>query len=93
MGDKLIFMEDIERMTGWSNETVRHYASSARRARREGNVGPEHMPEEVDKVRRELTKSDGRPLVVWTPRWREQDIIRWLAARGGTRQVAREHEG
>jgi hypothetical protein len=81
-GTRLLFMDDIERLTGWTNWTVKHYATVARRARREGKETPKHMPAEVDKVRRTLVKSDDQPLVVNTPVWREDHIMAWLEARG-----------
>ena len=81
-GTLLLYMDDIGRMTGWKNETIRHYATAGRRARRQNNATPRDMPEQVDRVQREVIKGDGQPLVVWTPVWREDDIKNWLMVRG-----------
>lgn len=81
-GEQNLFTEDIERLTGWKNETVRHYVTAGNRARREGTATDRDMPASVDRIRRELTKGNGKPLAVWTPVWRKTDILRWLEARG-----------
>jgi len=81
-GEPLLFASDVEAITGWRNETIRHYATAGQRARRERKSTPKHMPKMVKKVRRTLTKSNGDPLVVWSPLWRQDHIGRWLVARG-----------
>jgi hypothetical protein len=77
-------MTDIEQMTGWTIETVKHYVTDGRRARREGKITSKHMPPEHSQVRRTLEKSDGKPLVVYTPVWRDDVIRNWLRERGVT---------
>lgn len=121
-GHPLLFADAIEELTGWTTETIRHYATAGNRARSEGTVlgdydrlvqraaaaeaalaeagnagrataGAErrvagyraqlrYMPQTVKKVRRTMTKADGKPLVVWSPLWREDQIRTWLRARG-----------
>lgn len=117
--EELLFMDDISRMTGWHTDTVKHYATVANRARREGKVTANYgklierlRKAEADvasegatqamrskllklqadarlmpaphgpKVRRELVKGDGKPLVVWTSRWLKSDIMAWFEVRG-----------
>lgn len=127
-GTPLLFVDAIEQLTGWTNETIRHYATAGNRARNEGTAlddydeivkratAAEHaleaasslgrstagaerrrngyvaqlkiMPKYVKKVRREMTKADGKPLVVWSPLWRQDHIDAWLRARGVVRDDA-----
>lgn len=81
-GEPLLFMDDIEKMTGWERETVKHYATTGRRARREQRATARDMPEESARVRRQIVKGDGKPLVVITSVWRRDRILAWLKARG-----------
>jgi hypothetical protein len=81
-GEPLLFMDDIERMTGWQHETVKHYSTAGSRARREGSATEQHMPERAKQVRRRMTKGNGQPLVVWVSVWRQDAIKAWLKARG-----------
>lgn len=78
----LLFMSDIEQLTGWKNDTVKHYSTASARHREAGTATDWDMPAPVRKVRRKLIKSDGQPLVVWTPQWRSADILAWLRVRG-----------
>lgn len=78
-GMRLLSMEDIEAMTGWTHETVKHYATTGARARREGSAQLKDMPEAVARVRKHMVKSNGKPLVVWASVWREDQIREWLA--------------
>lgn len=81
---RLLFMADIAAIAGLRESTVRHYNAAARKARRLHKETPHHMPAAHRKVRRELTKGDGKPLVVWTPVWRETDILPWLIIKLGS---------
>lgn len=81
-GEPLLFMQDIQKMTGWKNETIRHYATAGRRARTDGTATSRHMPESAERVRRETIKGDGKRLVVWASVWRKCDIVEWLRERG-----------
>lgn len=125
-GTPLLFVDAIEELTGWTNETIRHYATAGNRARNEGTVPGDYvrvldhldaararlaaldpsgdgtskrvvtarkrvrdlehqarlMPKPARKVRRTMTKADGKPLVVWSPLYREDHVMAWLRARG-----------
>lgn len=81
-GTPLLLMTDIERMTGWSHETVKQYASKGARSRREGTATGKDMPAAVDRVRVQMAKANGDPLVVWTSVYRQDEILAWLRARG-----------
>jgi hypothetical protein len=81
-GTPLLLMTDIERLTGWSHETVKQYASKGNRARSENRATVKDMPAAVSRVKVQMTKSNGDPLVVWTSLYRQDEIIAWLDARG-----------
>lgn len=81
-GEPLLFLEDIEAMTGWSHETVKHYATAGNRARAEGNATVRHMPLAVRRTRKKVTKANGKPLVLWVSLWRRDQVLTWLEARG-----------
>lgn len=81
-GTRLLLMSDIGELTGWKIETIKQYSTAGNRARLEGTAGPKDMPAAVRKVKRTMTKADGKPLAVWSPLWREDQIRNWLRARG-----------
>lgn len=81
---RLLYTADIAAIAGWEEATVRHYNSVARKARRLRKDTPHHMPNPARKVRRRLIKANGKPLVVWTPVWRETDILPWLIVKLGS---------
>lgn len=37
-GTPLLFVDDIEQLTGWKNATLRHYSTAGKRARESGKV-------------------------------------------------------
>jgi len=80
-GERLLFTQDVARMAGVKPETIRHHDTSARRARR--NRQPAHFPAPAAYVRRTIYKSDGQPLTVITPVWREKAIKEWVRNRLG----------
>jgi hypothetical protein len=81
-GERLLFITDICTMTGWKETTVIHYNTQAARARDHGMASEKDMPKPVDKVRRRMTKGNGKPLIVNTPVWRDVEVRAWLTARG-----------
>lgn len=82
-GMRLLSMEDIEAMTGWTHETVKHYSTTGSRARREGTADDRDMPAAHPvRVRKTMMKANNKPLVVWASVWREDRIRAWLRVRG-----------
>jgi hypothetical protein len=80
-GEPLLFMDDLERLTGCTNGSIRHYNTLAARARSDGTATPSHMPAPFAKVKRTTTRGDGKPLTVWTPVWRQDQILAWITIR------------
>jgi hypothetical protein len=41
-GEPLLFVNDIETLTGWKNATLRHYSTAGKRARTEGRASKDY---------------------------------------------------
>lgn len=72
-GMRLLFTDEVAELAGVRRESIRQYNAKH---------GPRRtLPEPVDKVLRDYIKSDGKPVAVWTPVWREDEILAWIAGR------------
>lgn len=81
-GTRLLFTDQIAELTGLKWETIRQYNAIRRRRRKpHQKTDANLLPPPVKKVKRAYTKSDGKPVAVWTPVWREDQIRAWMQRR------------
>ena len=84
-GKPLLYIEEVAKRAGVACSTVRTYNAEAHRRRLENTSTDFDLPEPFDRVKRIITKRDGKPVTVWTPVWREADIETWLGYKRGPR--------
>lgn len=82
-GHPLLGVDEVAELAGVEPSTIRFYNAEANKHREEGTVTEFDLPEPVKRVKRRITRSDGRPVGVWTPVWREDAITAWLGNKRG----------
>jgi predicted DNA-binding transcriptional regulator AlpA len=82
MPARYLFTEDVSEVTGISEPVIRKMLAVARRAARENDVRPTHLPLPANYVRRKVWNGH-HDVSTLSPRWRRSDITRWLAKRPG----------
>ena len=82
-GTPLLFTEEVAALAGVKVTTMRATATAANRKRRRGEATEYEMPVAARRVWRTVTKADGRPVVVMSPLYREDEIKAWLSRKRG----------